>query len=219
MANVLSQLFADIATEIKAKKGDPDTVTYKPSEFPEKIKSIDSSVDTYNLGLAEMLMLREPQWFGYDNSNDNKLSLRGFKLSDGNTLGNLPPYSFAGFSNVKGMRFSDVIFVYENVFLEDKALKIIDITVPDVIGTCGFFPNSLNGCTSLESIIVRGGGKGLERVNFNGTTGAGTNFYVYVPSAYYDTVISNIASDSPVGESRYRKLEDYPEIDNWYDTY
>ena len=84
MANVLGELFANIAAEIKIKKGDPDTVKYKPSEFAEKIRSIESTADTYNLNLAEMMMCRNPSYFDFDGSNTNKLSLRGFKMSDGN---------------------------------------------------------------------------------------------------------------------------------------
>ena len=42
MANALKTLFADIATAIKRKNGDPDTVKYKPMEFPNKIMGIVS---------------------------------------------------------------------------------------------------------------------------------------------------------------------------------
>lgn len=235
MASVLGQLFADIASAIREKTN--ETGKIKPSEFPEKIKNMDSSIDTYNLGLAEMLMTRNAGHFNYDDSDIYKLSLRGFKMSGGSTLGSLSPYSFAGFQQLKGIRVTDVMYISENTFAGDEALKIIDITVPDVVDGCVFVnkqtidtntwetielnEGALTGCVSLESIIVRGGEKGLKIVTFRPKSayGSSNNFYVYVPTKYYDTVISNIPSNSPVSKSRYRKLEDYPEIDNWYDSY
>lgn len=40
MANALGKLFGDIASAIKIKRGEPETVKYKPAEFPSKISEI-----------------------------------------------------------------------------------------------------------------------------------------------------------------------------------
>jgi hypothetical protein len=75
--------------------------------------------------------------------------------------------------------------------------------------------NSLDGCHKLESIIIRAPEDGvLERVAVSTINETNNTFYIYVPSAYYDSIISNLTG-SVVPASRYRKLEDYPEIDNW----
>ena len=45
MANALGKLFGDIASAIKIKRGEPETVTYKPAEFPKKISEISVGND------------------------------------------------------------------------------------------------------------------------------------------------------------------------------
>lgn len=47
MANVLGELFSDIAQAIRGKTG--DTATMKPAEFPAKIMSISQGVDTVEI--------------------------------------------------------------------------------------------------------------------------------------------------------------------------
>jgi hypothetical protein len=54
MANALGELFADVAYEIKVKRGeDPRTVKYKPTEFAEKISEISVGIDTSNATATE----------------------------------------------------------------------------------------------------------------------------------------------------------------------
>ena len=214
MANALGELFSDIADAIREKND--ETETMKPSEFPEKIRGLTGEgVDPYYQKLAEALMKRSAE---YLSGNAKTMSMKGFKVSDGATLASLQPYSFAGFSNVEGMEFTDVIMVQENAFTGNSKLKILDITTAKDITLTGFYPNSLSGCTALEAIIIRNGEAGLSSANVNSSNGANDTFYIYIPAAYYDTVISNI-TDGFLPASRYRKLEDYPEIDNWNKTY
>ena len=82
-------------------------------------------------------------------------------------------------------------------------------------------PYSLYNCTALESIIVRfTGTEFTSGLTFGRALGEGngilegTNntFYIYVSSVIYDKAVENNAPYS----SRIRKLEDYPDIDNWY---
>lgn len=220
MANVLGELFSDIANAIREKTGETDT-KMKPIDFPEKIRAIESDsqivdgVDPYYQKLAEALMKRSAE---YLSGKAKTMSMKGFVVSDGSTLASLQPYSFAGFSNVESMEFTDVIMVQENAFTGNSKLKILDITVAKAITMASFYPNSLTGCTALEAIIIRNGEAGLSSALVNSSNGANDTFYIYVPAAYYDTVISNI-TDGFLPASRYRKLEDYPEIDNWNKTY
>lgn len=54
MANALGELFADMSYEIKVKRGeDPQTVKYKPTEFPKKIRDISVGIDTSDATATE----------------------------------------------------------------------------------------------------------------------------------------------------------------------
>lgn len=174
--------------------------------------TITEGVDPYYQQLAETMMSRNPEYLG-----DKKvLILKSFTLSDGNTLGSLLGYSFAGFTYVEGMVFSYVVMVNANAFCDCKSLKVLDIEPSGQMPGVYFMDGALNGCTALESIIVRGGTEGLAAVTVTTSNGANDTFCVYVPSEYYDTVIANLANyTNNIDTSRYRKLEDYPEIDNW----
>lgn len=180
-----------------------------------------SNGDSYNLSLAEMMMKRDAEPFSGDKT---RLSLRRFVLSNGATLGGLNKYSFAGFSDVQYMAFSDIVQVSAYALRDNKNLKLLDIVVPSVSGFDGvyFNANSLDGCTALESIIVRPSKIGLSSVAFRegATNGTTSDFYVYIPSEYYDALVSGLDSTTlaEVPASRFRKLEDYPSIDNWDST-
>lgn len=230
MANALGELFGDIANAIRSKTG--DTGTIKPAEFPAKIVAIESGsgsggsggngdieyvdgVDPYYQKLAEAVMTRNAEYLSGD---ETVLDMKGFKLSDGNTLGSLSGYSFAGFQYVEGMAFTDVAMISAKAFEGDEKLKILDFTVTEVFPQISTYPNALSGCSVLEAFIVRDGANGLSSVAISTANGANDTFYVYVPSEYYDTVISNLTS-SYISSDRFRKLEDYPEIDNWNKTY
>lgn len=171
---------------------------------------IADGVDPYYQQLAEAVMTRNAKYLG----DEKKLSMKGFVLSNGNTLASLNGYSFAGFRTVESMIFSDVVIVQKDAFVGDTALKIIDITATQAMPYVSFMQGSLNGCTALESVIIRDGGAGIQSAMANASHGGSDTFYFYVPSAYYDTVIAKLDGDVVPAE-RYRKLEDYPEIDHW----
>lgn len=239
MANALAELFDNIAESIRG--GLPDAGKMKPVTFPNKIDEIvgligtggggsgevTEGVDPYYQRLAESLITRNAEDLSGDKTT---LPMKGFVTSSGKTLASVNEYAFAGFVDVENIIISDTLFVYENAFAGCKKLKILDVTASSAIGSVGFFGNSLSGCTALESVIVRDGGCGIERVNFNkhnmggtdlGGVGANDTFCVYVPAAYYDTIIANVNSSSNIAvpASRYRKLEDYPAVDKWNETY
>jgi hypothetical protein len=50
MANVLDQLFSDIATAIRDKTG--NTSTMKPADFPAQIRSIKADTAEKNYGIV-----------------------------------------------------------------------------------------------------------------------------------------------------------------------
>ena len=175
-----------------------------PGESPEMI---------YYRSLAESLMTRNAEYMG----DKTKMNLKGFVLSNGGTLGSLDPFSFAGFKYVEGMSFTDVMLVQENAFYGCNKLKVIDITVPASVRSSAFMQNSLRECPNVEAIIFRDGGEGLTSANVASAHGGNDSFFIYVPAAYYDTVTASLANYH-VPKSRYRKLEDYPKVDKWYET-
>ena len=175
---------------------------------------IINGVDPYYQKLAETLMLRNGTYLG----DATTLSLKGFTKSDGQKLGNLPSYSFAGFKNVENMIFDTVMMINDNALLGCEKLKILDITTGSGVDLVGIMENALSGCTALESVIFRNNGTALVYANVNANNGANDTFYVYVPAADYDTIISKLGTNSlPV--SRYRKLEEYPAVDRWNETF
>jgi hypothetical protein len=175
---------------------------------------IINGVDPYYQKLAETLMLRDGTYLG----DATTLSLKGFTKSDGSTLGNLPSYSFAGFKYVENMIFDTVIMINDNALLGCEKLKILDITSGSAVDMILITENALSGCTALESVICRNNGTALKYATVNANNGANDTFYVYVPAADYDTIISNLNTAS-VPTSRYRKLEEYPAVDRWNETF
>lgn len=185
---------------------------------------IIDGVDPYYQDLAQALITRDAKYLSED---PTILPMKGFVTSTGSVLATVAPYAFAGFKDVEKITISDTLFVNPYAFAGNKKLKIIDITAPrGGTGSVGFFGNSLYECSELQSVIVRDGGIGIDQVNFMktdmsgadyGGVGANDTFCVYVPSVYYDSVVAkvNAATNIAVPASRYRKLEDYPEIDNW----
>lgn len=219
MANVLSNMFTDIAGAIREKTG--DTATMKPAEFAEKIRTIPSGgegVDPYYSSAAYSLVTRDAQ---YVSGNSKVLQLRGFKdANTGNTLGNLQPYSMAGFSKVEAMAFSGFMMLNaSNIFVGCSSLKILDFTITNTVGMM-LGAGTLNGCTSLQSIIFRGN-TSFATININTSHGSTSNFYIYVPRANYQNVISRLSSASGAikDTSRFRILEDYPDVNNWESQY
>lgn len=189
---------------------------------------IIDGVDPYYQGLAQALITRNAE---YLSEYPTILPMKGFVTSTGGVLATVAPYAFAGFKDVEKITISDTLFVNPYAFAGNKKLKIIDITAPRFnTGSVAFYGNSLYECSALQSVIVRDGGIGLEYVNFfkndmsgadYGGVGANDTFCVYIPSAYYDSVVANVnaATNIAVPTSRYRKLEDYPAINNWNKTF
>ena len=202
------QTFDKETIYVQGKDGELLPFTYgtgNPEESPEMI---------YYRGLAHALMTRKAEYFSGDAT---KMNMKGFVTSTGGTLATLNHYSFAGFKNVEGMSFSDVTLITEDAFLGCDALKIIDITASKTVPSIGAFPGGLNGCPNLEAVIFRASEAGLDSAALPIAHGGGDNFYIYVPSAYYNAVTANLP-DTALPKSRYRKLEDYPEIDHWNET-
>lgn len=221
MANVLGDLFSDIAVAIRKKTGEPDTALMKPAEFVSKIESIKADgggVDPYYSSAAYSLVTRNAQ---YISGNSKVLQLRDFKdVNTGSTLGNLQPYSMAGFSNVEAMAFSGFMMLNaSNIFVGCSSLKILDFTITNTVGMM-IGSGTLNGCTALQSIVFRGN-TSFSSININTSHGATSNFYIYVPRANYNNIISNLSNMSGAikDTSRFRILEDYPTINNWESQY
>lgn len=173
-------------------------------------------LDTYYLNLAYSLMTRMA---AHHSGNNKYMLMKDFTTPDGKTLGNLLNYSFAGFKDCCGMSFSNIMLVNANAFAGDARLKYLDFTCNNFTGML-FSEGSLNGCDALEAIIFRSE-KDLVYVKIPQTHGSTANFYIYVPSKYYAAVLNELngATGYVSDTSRFRKLEDYPEIDNWITQY
>ena len=177
-------------------------------------------VDPYYEELCELLVYR---------SHEGTLDLRQIQTSIHN-MQNIGKYGLAGFDKVTELLLSGIYMLQPHALEGNKSLKIIDVTTSTLVTGVGFQVGSLLGCDALESIIVRDGGAGLQTVVFNKTTagypgieGVGDNgkFYVYVPASFFDTIVANATANSnnELPTDRYRKLEDYPDIDFWDATY
>lgn len=223
MANVLSNMFADIAGAIREKTG--DTATMKPAEFAEEIRAIESGgngVDPYYSKIAYALVTRNPADVS---GNEKVLLLRDFTdvtTDPPKVLGNLQPYSMAGFSKVEAMAFSSMMMLNSSdVFYGCTNLKILDFTLNDN-NTFGIMIGEglLNTCNSLQSIIVRGN-TSFSAVSINPSHGSTANFYIYVPRANYNNIISRLSSMSNCikDTGRFRILENYPDVNNWEANY
>lgn len=171
-----------------------------------------------NLRFASAAFARDASY----TSGDSKVFIfDNFITPTGMTIGTVAPYAFAGFGGVEKMKITGTAMHGGFAFAGDEALKIIDITANPIVPSIAFLPDALNGCTALEALIARASSEGLNIVNFfNGaTTGSNSTFCVYVPSAYYDAVLPLITQNGEISADRVRKLEDYPEIDNWYEEW
>lgn len=179
----------------------------------------NSDVADYNRKLAETVLTRDASRLG----NADVLDFAGFIDSNGDKLASINSYSFAGFKNITGLIINGMVYANPYAFRDCTALKILDITITDLINSAWLEPRALDGCTALEAIIVRPGANGLSSFVAQNTNsgvpqtgqGANGNYCIYIPSAYYNTVVANISSISEVPASRYRRLEDYPDIANW----
>ena len=222
MANVLGELFSDIAGAIRDLTGESSSVKRKPTEFAEKIREVaenggSSGSDTSGLGYA--LMSRKAE---YTSGDKTFLDVGALKSPEGSYYASIVSYSFAGFTSVTHVRTKATLYFESNAFLGDENLKVLDVTCAERAGMIGFHPNALNGCSALESVIIRRWSEESAPIDFvsfqtGSTTGAGT-FYVYVPSADYDTIVSKLPT-SEVPAERFRKLEEYPAVDKWAETY
>lgn len=212
--DVLLDLTEDTVYEGSVLKG----VTFHKKDGTQGVGTLELNQSDYNQRLAEMLMTKNTTDFS---GSSTLLNMSGFRLVSGSMLGSLASYSFGGFINVTHMIFTDFFMANPYAFVGNTSLKILDLTAYETMPGIILTPRSLDKCMNLESLIVRG--NNVEQVNIANTftgeteTGTGSNdtFYVYVAAAVYDTVISNLNTNSAVPASRFRKLEDYPEINYW----
>ena len=179
----------------------------------------DGSCDAaqFNLRLANAMVSRNPEPLGYSNVMD----MSDFRTVDGAILGNLRSFAFAGFNNLEGIKLSpQTFFSNQYIFYGCDKLKIIDYTLSPLASAASFWANSLCGFSSLEAIIIRTPDDVvLDFITFfDGSYTGNENFYVYVPRASYERVTTNVVSTNTLPMSRIRILEDYPDIDNWWDN-
>lgn len=178
----------------------------------------DGGSESSGDGLGYALLSRDASFTSGDKTF---LDVSEIRNAEGTLLASINSYAFAGFISITHARTKSTVYFQDNAFVGDAKLKLLDITCSETIGILGFYPNALTGCSALESVIIRRwpGGTAINQVIFNtgSTTGAG-EFYVYVPSADYDTIIANL-STTEVPADRFRKLEEYPELNYWDKTY
>lgn len=194
--------------------------THSVAIYKEKEEA--NGVDPYYQKLAEALMTRDSSYLseyaseaGY---SSDTLYLKNFVMSDGDIFGSLASYSFAGFSS-KQMVFSSIATISDYAFRGCEDLEIIDITIPNgIFNLIICYDYSFAGCENLKAVIFRDGGQGFISADVFKEQEGNDNFYIYVPRAYYDTIIGKLNAEKSLPASRYRILEDYPDIDNWKDA-
>lgn len=221
MANALGTLFQDIANAIRSKNG--ETGTMKPADFPTAISNIESGGDTEHLALLERtiyaIQCRSTEVFG---DKPGVFRIPRTEVEDGLTLGDAKAYSYYGFNDLEYLIIEGSVFYNEYSLGGNPNLKIIDVRpTPFAFSTpyvaTSFFENALIDDTALEAIIVRSPeGVNVRSVNVLGTLPNST-FYIYVPANSVDSVKSNEQLSTTL-KSRIRALEDYPDIDNWYEN-
>lgn len=223
MANALKTLFLDIADAIRNKTG--DTGTMKPADFPTKISEIQTG--TSDEALSNTLYGLVAKNEEYTSGKEELLMIPQVITNSGNNLGNLAEYALAGFKYAKYAKINGIGWIYDYALAYNPNLQIVEFEYDVETFALGFILRSysLYNDTLLESIIIRYDGDTLPEStadvflgNGLGDTGVlyGTNntFYVYVSSILYDMTVAN----NPNFSSRIRKLEDYPDIDNWYEN-
>lgn len=150
---------------------------------------------------------------------ENVFKMQNFKLTDGNFLGNTKEYSFAGFTAIEFFRMEKLSMIGANSFYGDAKLKLLDFSNNPAISMIAFEADALNGCTALQSIVIRrdvsSTGDLIAAFKPGYDNGASADFYIYIPEAYYDINVSYQINISSGAAARMRKLEDYPSIDKW----
>lgn len=185
----------------------------------------------YNLRVASAVLSRDASYLG----DSTTLELAEFKLHDGNILGSIPSYVYAGFAQVKSIKCNNVVFINGYPFAGDQNLELIDITSNEFWNGVVFQEHSLEGIAwrsdasgwhfPLKTIICRHAeGSSLSSVAFHAGSlpDVPEGFekpYVYVPASDYDTVVSYWVANGDIPLSHLRKLEDYPEIDRWNEKF
>lgn len=84
MANALTTLFGEIAQAIRDQNGDPETVKYKPAQFPEKIASLSGGGAQPQLNSPSLS--RSGTTVNISNPSSNGGFVRSYKIYDGDTM-------------------------------------------------------------------------------------------------------------------------------------
>lgn len=217
--NALKTLFKNIANSIRSKTG--ETGSIKPSDFPAKITSIQiGSSDAKLMNTIHGLVNKDE---ALTSGKDGLLTIPTILADNGNIFITANSYALAGFTNALYAKFHNTTWFYAYSLAYCPKLKIVEVEIDDSGQGLGvtFHPYSLYNNTALESIIVRFTGTeftstatfGVQLGEGNGILeGTNSTFYIYVSRVMYDAVVAS----NPKYSSRIRKLEDYPDIDNWY---
>lgn len=121
---------------------------------------------------------------------------------------NISNSGFRGQAYLQSVRFPKVASSSTDGMRECTALACVDLPVATSIAAGTF-----NGCTSLETLILRGTSKVCTLANVSALTNtliAGGTGYVYVPSSLVASYKS--ASNWSTYAAQIRAIEDYPEI-------
>ena len=219
--NTLGILFKNIADAIREKTG--DTATMKPNDFPTKISDIKA--DSSDSGLMNVIKGLVGRDATETSGTTGLLAIPKVMASNGNVVITLNEYARAGFDDAEYAKFNGTTWYYDYSLAYYKKLRIVEVEIDDTSQGLGvmFGPYSLYGCTMLESLIIRFTGTeftssvkiGVLLGSGNGILeGTNNTFYIYVSRVLYDKAVAN---NSPYS-GRIRKLEDYPDIDNWQDN-
>ena len=214
--SALSDLFRDIAAAIKSKTG--STTKLKPIDFPKAINEMPIGDNVLSERYAKIInCLRNRKTKGL---TDKEGLFYIPEIYEGGKLNvGLSEYSYTGFDDMQYCKLDSVFLVNNYSIAHNPELKILDISVPDApFDGIIFYENALYGCNKLESIIIRPNSAGsMDYASFEtgATNNTNSTFLVYVPTACYDACVSEQININSGMASRFRKLEDYPEIDNW----
>lgn len=144
MANALTTLFGEIAQAIRDQNGDPETVKYKPAQFPEKIANLSGGGAQPQLNAPTLSKSAATITISNPTSNGNFVT--GYRVYDNDTLiseqtGNT--YSIATLSYGSHMLSADVV---GNNFVPSPRSAVrnvskyyVNVTLNNV--TSGFVPS------------------------------------------------------------------------------
>ncbi len=214
--SALSDLFKDIAAAIKSKTG--STAKLKPLDFPAAIMELAAGDNVLSERYAKIINCLRNR--NTDGLTEKEGLLYIPEIREGGMLNiGLSNYTYAGFDDMEYCKLDSVCLVNDYSISHNPELKILDISVPSAPwDMCTFYSDALYGCNNLESVIIRPNSDGtMDLVTFQqgATNNTNSTFLVYVPASCYDACVSEPININSGMANRFRKLEDYPEIDNW----